>query len=330
MVYSTDFTSWGSYANIFLEHMSVLVATESPLVGPQRVPMPKVFISYSRDDATTVHRLIQALAADGITVWRDVDSLHGGQQWPKIIGEAIADNDLLLLVWSQHAAASHFVDLEWNAAVALRKTLLPCVLDATPLPPALSAVNAIDARQFTAAVPKIQEALHQFVPATVAAHDTDESAISHRRRPAQSWLKRWYMWVTLLATLLSVLTMLVDLPGKIGDLFPHSAPEIQRSVPEGRTLQTLAGVIWDDNRETVAEVEVFLPEFNVTTFTDRQGKFVPGSFSFRTWGCRAGANELKGFVPHGVLLARHASHEPKPALHKKLGYFADSMVNRNY
>src|SRR5437763_9587058 len=38
----------------------------------------------------------------------------------------------------------------------------------------------------------------------------------------------------------------------------------------------------------------------------------PGSFSFRTWGCTAGANELKGFVPHGVLLARHASHEPKP------------------
>src|SRR5262249_33740167 len=37
-----------------------------------------------------------------------------------------------------------------------------------------------------------------------------------------------------------------------------------------------------------------------------------GSFSFRTWGCTAGANELKGFVPHGVLLARHASHEPKP------------------
>src|SRR6476660_9449326 len=39
---------------------------------------------------------------------------------------------------------------------------------------------------------------------------------------------------------------------------------------------------------------------------------MPGSFSFRTWGCTAGANELKGFVPHGGLLARHASHEPKP------------------
>jgi hypothetical protein len=33
-------------------------------------------------------------------------------------------------------------------------------------------------------------------------------------------------------------------------------------------------MIWDDHHETVAEVEVFVPEFNVTTFTDRQGKFM--------------------------------------------------------
>jgi hypothetical protein len=44
--------------------------------------------------------------------------------------------------------------------------------------------------------------------------------------------------------------------------------------PEMPTLQLLAGVIWDDHRETVAEVEVFVPEFNVTTFTDPQGKFL--------------------------------------------------------
>src|SRR5262252_632151 len=37
-----------------------------------------------------------------------------------------------------------------------------------------------------------------------------------------------------------------------------------------------------------------------------------GSFSFLTWGGTTGANKLKGFVPHGVLLAWHAPHEPKP------------------
>src|SRR5215467_14619280 len=137
--------------------------------------MPKVFISYARADGPAVQRLTQALTADGVTVWRDLDSLHGGQQWPKVIGEAIATNDLLLLVWSEHAATSHFVEQEWTTAIALRKTLLPCVLDATPLPPALSAVNAVDARQLTAALPKIQEALHGLVPATAPAPDADAS-----------------------------------------------------------------------------------------------------------------------------------------------------------
>ena len=148
--------------------------------------MPQIFISYARADGPAVQRLTQALTADGVIVWRDLDSLHGGQQWPKVIGDAIAANDLLLLVWSQHAASSHFVELEWTTAMALRKTLLPCVLDETPLPPALRAINAVDARHLTAALPRIQEALHQLVPATVAAHDADDSALSHRRSPVPS------------------------------------------------------------------------------------------------------------------------------------------------
>src|SRR6267378_5669925 len=40
--------------------------------------------------------------------------------------------------------------------------------------------------------------------------------------------------------------------------------------------------------------------------------YPPGSFSSRIWDCTTDANELKGFVPHGVLLPRHAPHEPKP------------------
>ena len=44
---------------------------------------------------------LQDLRAHGITVWRDQDSLYGGQNWPKAIGEAIAAHDVLLLVWSQ-------------------------------------------------------------------------------------------------------------------------------------------------------------------------------------------------------------------------------------
>jgi hypothetical protein len=61
--------------------------------------------------------------------------------------------------------------------------------------------------------------------------------------------------------------------GKPGEGPSPDVIDLPQREPAMPTRQLLAGVIWDDHRETVAEVEVFVPEFNVTTFTDRQGKF---------------------------------------------------------
>jgi hypothetical protein len=55
----------------------------------------------------------------------------------------------------------------------LRKTILPCSLDDTPLPPSLSAVNTIDIRQLDDALPRILQALQRPVPAPDPAHTTD-------------------------------------------------------------------------------------------------------------------------------------------------------------
>jgi hypothetical protein len=50
-----------------------------------------------------------------------------------VLGEAIADQDVFLLAWSKNSAASHFVEFEWCTAIALKKTIVPCLLDETPL-----------------------------------------------------------------------------------------------------------------------------------------------------------------------------------------------------
>jgi hypothetical protein len=123
--------------------------------------MTRVFLSYARDDLQIVQRLAQDLVAHGLTVWRDQDSIYGGQQWPKAIGEAIATHDWVVLVWSQHAARSHFVELEWNIALALQTSIIPCWLDQTPLPPALRATNGIDLRLLPEALPRLLQALRQ-------------------------------------------------------------------------------------------------------------------------------------------------------------------------
>jgi hypothetical protein len=102
-----------------------------------------VFISYSREDLKAAVAIEKALIAKGLSPWRDQESIYAGAQWPKAIGEAISDNGFILLLWSKHSADSHFVEFEWTTAIALRKTIIPCLLDQTPLPPSLISFNGI-------------------------------------------------------------------------------------------------------------------------------------------------------------------------------------------
>lgn len=132
--------------------------------------MPSLFISYSRQDLSIVEPIEEALLANGHTVWRDLESIRGGEQWPKVMGEAIASRDVILLVWSQHAATSHFVEFEWNTALALKKIIVPCLLDDTPLPPSLRAINAIFCKNLETALPRVLQALQQPLPARNASH----------------------------------------------------------------------------------------------------------------------------------------------------------------
>ncbi len=132
--------------------------------------MSSLVISYSRKDLSVVQQLEQALLANDHAVWRDQESIYGGQQWPKAIGEAIASRDFFLLVWSQHAAAAHFVEFEWNTALALKKVILPCLLDDTPLPPSLRAINGIACEDLETGLPRVLQSLQQPLPASDPSH----------------------------------------------------------------------------------------------------------------------------------------------------------------
>ena len=126
--------------------------------------MPRIFISYSRQDLAVVQRVEQALTANGFSVWRDQESLYGGQQWPKEIGEAIATSDYFLLLWSNNAADSHFVEFEWTTAIALGKAIIPCLLHDTPLPSSLRGIHGIDVTDLQEALPRLLTALQTPLP----------------------------------------------------------------------------------------------------------------------------------------------------------------------
>jgi hypothetical protein len=135
--------------------------------------MPTVFLSYAREDLEQAGRIAEQLASGGVRVWRDQERVCVGQAWPKVLGEAIAVSDAVLLLWSSRSAGSSFVELEWCTALALKKTILPCLLDQTPLPPSLAAIEATEPPGIAAAVWKFFR---------VPASDTRSSDQSHAQK----------------------------------------------------------------------------------------------------------------------------------------------------
>ncbi|MBM3790459.1 MAG: tetratricopeptide repeat protein, partial [Acidobacteria bacterium] len=104
---------------------------------------PTVFLSFSKEDAGTQKHLGRELASCGLRVRSSADQSQTGPRWSNVVGEAIAACGPVLVLWSRHAAQSHFVEFEYTKAIALRKKIVLCLLDDTPLPGPLAACTAI-------------------------------------------------------------------------------------------------------------------------------------------------------------------------------------------
>jgi hypothetical protein len=121
--------------------------------------MRKIFLSYTRSDLPKFESLLRVLEENELYIWKDVECIRGGEKWPKAIGEAIASHDIVLLIWSRDSSKSYFVELEWNTAIALRKTIIPLLLDDTNLPAILNSINAIRFNEITEPFSDVLKAL---------------------------------------------------------------------------------------------------------------------------------------------------------------------------
>lgn len=271
---------------------------------------PSVFLSYAHADLTKAQELERELRTQGVSVWRDQERLYAGQRWPKALGEAIAASDVLLLLWSENAAASAFVELEWTTAVALKKPVLPCLLDATPLPPTLTSVQAVRRdgapeailRALNAAKTapsgadpgrrrEVVEALGSISPGppddvasaareiltrhnwTVAGNVYQAAGDIHITTVAQADATAGTglkRWQTWVALIAGFL----GIAGWLLDVPGKLAPYVEALRKAERvTVQPLAGSIRDENGEPLSGVRVFLPAFNVAATTDELGYF---------------------------------------------------------
>lgn len=152
-----------------------------------------VFVSYSRTDASLVAPVVKLLRANKSLVFQDIDSIQPGKKWRSEIAKGLAESDLVVVFWCDHASRSDEVCEEWRTAIEQEKDVLPLLLDATPLPPELGDFQWIDFRATVGAN-----------HASIVSPPHDATLTPQFPAPAKS--SRWLSFGGLAAVLAAVVT----------------------------------------------------------------------------------------------------------------------------
>lgn len=86
-----------------------------------------VFISYSHKDSDYTHKLAEEMERYNIPVWID-DRIDYGTRWPQVIEEKIDTCKAFVLIMSDNARASDWVNNELTYALGKRKKVYPLLL----------------------------------------------------------------------------------------------------------------------------------------------------------------------------------------------------------
>jgi TIR domain len=268
--------------------------------------MPTVFLSYSRADLPLIGQLeAQLTAHPNIAIWRDQEKIYGGQKWPKMLGEEIANQDVFLLAWSKHSEVSHFVEFEWCTAIALKKTIVPCLLDDTPLAPSLKTFHGYSVRDVAGLTSSLTDAPladpDRRVPVIRRLNDitvTEETAVLAQAKTVfaqQQWTVQGNVyqagrdihihndlatpsapekakpivekWQAWVGLAVAILTAVTLLA---------NLPEKWRGLPPPSVPleQPLAGMVLDEvTHEPLSGVVVSLPDFDMKRTTEADGSF---------------------------------------------------------
>ncbi len=113
-----------------------------PDIAAKQPNMLKVFLSYAREDSAKAQNLVKALEADGFAVWWD-ELISGGHAFAERIDQALADADVVLVLWSTHSVHSHWV-LDEAGFGRDRNRMVPVSIDGSQPPLGFRQIQSID------------------------------------------------------------------------------------------------------------------------------------------------------------------------------------------
>ena len=111
--------------------------------------MSDVFVSYKAEDRRRVQPLVEALEAEGFTVWWDAQ-IGGGSAWRRSIETELAEAKCVVVVWSKRSvgAAGEFVQDEATRAKR-RNVYLPVTIDKVEPPLGFGETQALPLRKWS-------------------------------------------------------------------------------------------------------------------------------------------------------------------------------------
>jgi hypothetical protein len=90
-----------------------------------RLHIPQIFISYSREDVEFARRLASDLADLGASIWIDIESIRPGENWSTAVQEGLDTCDVMILILSPASMKSSDVRDEWQYFKDQGKVLIP-------------------------------------------------------------------------------------------------------------------------------------------------------------------------------------------------------------
>ncbi len=112
--------------------------------------MAKIYISYNHLDAQIAKKITDGLRHFGHEVMLDVDALSPGQEWRKILTDALQSSEVFVSLLTSNSIQSSFVLTELGAARAFSQTskktlVIPIVFRGVNVPPVIQDIQYISA-----------------------------------------------------------------------------------------------------------------------------------------------------------------------------------------